>query len=43
MWRLEGTRRRIPDHAMNDLIRSACRANGMTITDRAGSRWIARR
>jgi hypothetical protein len=43
LWRLEGKRRRIPDHAMNDLLRSACRANGMTITDRAGSRWIARR
>ena len=43
LWRVEGKRRRIPDHAMNDLLRSACRANGMTITDRAGSRWIARR
>jgi hypothetical protein len=43
LWRLEGKRRRIPDHAMNDLLRSACRANGMTITDRTGSRWIARR
>jgi hypothetical protein len=43
LWRVEGTRRRIPDHAMNDLLRSTCRANGMTITDRAGSSWIARR
>jgi hypothetical protein len=43
LWRLEGKHRRIPDHAMNDLLRSACRANGMTITDRAGSRWIAHR
>lgn len=43
LWRLEGERRRIPDHAMNDLLRSACRANGMTITDRAGSRWSAHR
>jgi hypothetical protein len=44
LWRLgEGKRRRIPDHAMNDLLRSACRANGMTIIDRAGSRWIAHR
>jgi hypothetical protein len=43
LWQLEGKRWRIPDHAMNDLLRSACRANGMTITDRAGSRWIARR
>ena len=37
LWRLECKRRRIPDHAMNDLVRSACRANGMTISDRAGS------
>jgi len=43
LWRLEGKRRRIPDHAMNDLLRSACRASGMTISDRAGSRWVARR
>jgi len=43
LWRLEGKRRRIPDHAMNDLFRSACRANGMTISDWAGSGWIARR
>jgi hypothetical protein len=43
LWRNEGTRTRIPDHAMNDLLHSACRASGMTITDRAGSRWIARR
>jgi hypothetical protein len=43
LWRIEGTGTRIPDHAMNDLLRSACRASGMTITDRAGSRWIARR
>jgi hypothetical protein len=43
LWRLEGKRRRIPDHAMNDLFRSACRANSMTISDRAGSGWIARR
>jgi hypothetical protein len=43
LWRLEGKRRRIPDNAMNDLFRSACRANGMTISDGAGSRWIARR
>jgi hypothetical protein len=42
LWRLEGKRRRIPDHAMNDLFRRACRANGMTISDRADSRWIAR-
>jgi hypothetical protein len=43
LWRVEGKRRRIPHHAMNDLLRSACRANGMTISDRAGSRWFARR
>jgi hypothetical protein len=42
LWRTEGTRTRIPDHAMNDLFASACRASGMTITDRVGSRWIAR-
>jgi hypothetical protein len=43
LWRLEGKRLRIPDHAMNDLFRTACRAHGMTITDRAGSEWIAQR
>lgn len=43
LWRVEGKRRRIPDHAMNDLLRSACRANGMKVTKQSGSGWIAQR
>ena len=43
LWRVAGKRHRIPDHAMNDLFRSACRTSGMKITDRAGGEWIAQR
>lgn len=43
LWRIEGEHRRIPDHAMNDLLRSACRANGMKVTKQSGSGWIAQR
>jgi hypothetical protein len=43
LWRVEGERIRIPDHAMNDLLRSACRANDMKVTKQSGSEWTAQR
>ncbi len=43
LWRVEGRRMRVPDHAMSDLVRSACRANGMKVTKQSGSGWIAQR